>query len=169
MHRNVALFATIAVLASACGMSARVPVDPATLPPEVPVLADTASESVVVRTNAEREKLGLPKLLRSNRLMRAAQIQADQMAAAYLTAHDLPDAKYPSMDDRLAAVGYRYRAAGENVAGGQPNSAFVVATWMKSPGHRANIVSENYVEMGAAVAIGKNGRHFWAQVFGAPR
>jgi Uncharacterized protein with SCP/PR1 domains len=131
--------------------------------------ADTASEAVVVRTNIERKKLGLPELARSNRLMRAAQLQANQMAAALRMAHELPEARYSTMDDRLTAVGYHYRAAGENVAEGQPDAAFVVAGWMKSPGHRANIVSANYAEMGAAVAMGKNGRRFWVQVFGTPR
>lgn len=161
---------SVTIFALACGKSARVAPDPSTLPAEVPIAAaDTASEAVVVRTNIERKKLGLPELLRSNRLMHAAQIQANQMAAALQMAHELPTARYPTMDDRLSAVGYRYRAAGENVAEGHPSAAFVVAGWMRSPGHRANIVSENYVEMGAAVATGKNGRRFWVQVFGAPR
>jgi uncharacterized protein YkwD len=161
---------SLAVFVIACGFSARVPPDPATRPPEIAIpAADTASEAVVVRTNIERKKLGLDPLARSNQLMRAAQLQADQMAAALSTAHDLPRARYPSMDDRLEAVGYRYRAAGENVAGGHPNAAAVVAGWMASPGHRTNIVSTNYFEMGAGVATAKNGRRYWAQVFGAPR
>jgi uncharacterized protein YkwD len=151
-------------------MSARVAPDPSSRPPEVVVpAADTASETVVVRTNVERKKLGLPELGRSNQLMHAAQLQADQMAASLTMAHDLPRARYKTMDDRLEAVGYHYRAAGENVAEGHPSAAAVVAGWMTSPGHRANIVSRNYYEMGAAVATGKNGRRFWVQVFGTPR
>lgn len=157
-------------IASACGFSARVPPDPSTRSPEIVIpAADTASETVVVRTNAERRRLGLPELARSNQLMRAAQLQADQMAATLTMAHDLPHARYPSMDDRIAVVGYSYRAAGENVAEGYPSASAVVAGWMTSPGHRANIVSPHFTEMGAGVATGKNGRRFWAQVFGAPR
>jgi uncharacterized protein YkwD len=160
----------LALVALGCGMSARVPPDPSTRPPEVVIpAADTASETVVVRTNAERNKLGLPALLRSNQLMHAAQLQADQMAAAGYTAHEFPKGRYPTMDDRLDAVGYRYRAAGENVAGGYPSATAVVAGWMTSPGHRANITSTNFDEMGAGVATGKNGRRYWAQAFGAPR
>lgn len=161
---------SLAVATSACGKSARVTPDPSTRPAEAPVLAgDTASESVVVRTNAERRKLGLPVLARSSRLMRAAQIQADQMAAALTMAHDLPRARYPGTDDRFAAVGYSYRASGENVAAGYPSAAAVVSGWMTSPGHRANITSNNFTEMGAGVATGKNGRRYWAEVFGTPR
>lgn len=165
-----AISISLAVVAIGCGTSARVAPDPSTRPPEVPVLAaDTASETVVVRTNAERRKLGMPALARSNRLMRAAQIQADQMASALTMAHDLPRARYPSMDDRFEAVGYNYRASGENVAAGYPSAAAVVAGWMTSPGHRANITSGNFTEMGAGVATGKNGRRYWAQAFGTPR
>jgi uncharacterized protein YkwD len=101
--------------------------------------------------------------------MHAAQLQADQMAATLTMAHELPRVRYPTMDDRLSAVGYSYRAAGENVAEGYPSAASVVAGWMTSPGHRANIVSRNYFEMGGGVATGKNGRRFWTQVFGTPR
>lgn len=151
-------------------MSARVPPDPSTRPPEVAIpAADTASETVVVRTNLERKKLGLDQLARSNMLMRAAQLHADQMAASLTMAHDLPRGKYPSPDDRLRAVGYNYMARGENVAEGYPSAASVVAGWMTSPGHRGNITSTNFTEMGAAVATGKNGRRFWVQVFAAPR
>ena len=165
-----AVLLSLATMAGACGTSARVAPDPSTRPPEVVVPAtDTASETVVLRTNVERRKVGLPELGRSNQLMRAAQLSADQMAAALTMAHELPRARYPTMDDRLEAVGYRYRAAGENVAEGYPSAASVVAGWMTSPGHRANVVSRNYYEMGGAVATGKNGRRFWAQVFGTPR
>ncbi|MEO8621216.1 MAG: CAP domain-containing protein [bacterium] len=60
-------------------------------------------------------------------------------------------------------------SAGENVAEGHPSAAAVVAGWMASPEHRANIVSTHFTEMGAGAATAKNGRRFYAQVFGAPR
>lgn len=161
---------SLASIATACGTSARVAPDPSSRAPEVAIsAADTASETVVVRTNMERRKLRLPDLARSNLLMRAAQLQADQMAALLTMSHELPRARYRTMTDRLDAVGYHYRAAGENVAEGHPSAGAVVAGWMTSPGHRANIVSAQYTEMGAGVATGKNGRRFWTQVFGAPR
>ena len=172
-HSNApagAALLSLTIVAMACGKSARVAPDPSTRPPEVRIpAADTASDTVVVRTNLERNKLGLSQLARSNRLMRAAQIQADQMAAALTMSHDLPRARYPGIEDRFKAVGYDYAASGENVAAGYPSAAAVVAGWMTSPGHRANITSTNYAEMGAGVATGKNGRRYWAEVFGAPR
>ena len=161
---------TMTLVTVACGKSARVAPAPSTHPAQRPVLtADTAGEGVVARTNAERRKLGLALLARNGILMRAAQMQADQMAATLTMAHELPRARYPTMTDRLRAVGYTYAAIGENVAAGYPSAASVVAGWMTSPGHRANIASTSYTEMGAGVATGKNGLRYWAQVFGAPR
>ena len=159
-----------ALVAAACSKSARVAPDASTTPLDAPIAtADSASETVVIHTNMERKKLGLDVLARSAQLMRAAQLQADQMAASLTMAHDLPRARYPTTDDRFRAVGYRFRASGENVAEGFPSAASVVAGWMTSPGHRANITSTHFTEMGAGVAAGKNGRRFWAEVFGAPR
>ena len=169
--QNVArLLVCIAVLAAACATSARSSADrPA--PPLSPVVTppNPVGEEIVVRTNAERKMLGLPALTRNIALMNAAQLQTNQMAALTRMAHELPGAAYPSLDARLDAVGYRMRASGENVAEGYPSGAAVVAGWMTSPGHRANIVSTHFTEMGAGVAMAKNGRRFYAQVFGSPR
>lgn len=123
----------------------------------------------MTRTNAQRVALGLPPLAREAALMRAAQLQAVQMAALNTMAHDLPHAAYPSLDSRLAAVGYRMRASGENVAEGYPSATAVLAGWMTSPAHRANIVSTHFTQMGAGVATASNGHRFHAQVFGSPR
>ena len=160
----------IALLCVSCGSPAPARPDrPA--PPLSPVVSapKAQGDEIVTRTNAERKALGLPQLARNTALMNAAQLQADQMAALTRMAHELPGAAYPNLDSRLDAVGYRMRASGENVAEGYPTAAAVVAGWMTSPGHRANIVSTHYTEMGGGVATGKNGRRYYAQVFGAPR
>lgn len=157
-------------LAVACATSPRSAPDRSPAPLSSGVTApDPASDDIVVRTNAERKALGLPAFARNLALMNAAQLQANQMATLNRMAHDLPGAAYPSLDARLNAVGYRMRASGENVAEGYPSGAAVVAGWMTSPGHRANIVSTHFTEMGAGIATAKSGRRFYAQVFGAPR
>ena len=122
-----------------------------------------------MRTNTEREKLGLPVLARSTALMKAAQLQANQMAAMKTMSHDLPGAAFPSLGSRLDAVGYRMSASGENIAEGYSSAATAVAGWMTSTGHRENIVSTRFTEMGAGVATASNGRRFFTQVFGRPR
>lgn len=130
---------------------------------------NSAGEEIVARTNAERRKLGLPAFAQNAALMRAAQLQANQMAALNRMAHELPGAAYPTMDARLDAVGYRPAARGENVAEGYPSPAAVVSGWMTSQGHRENIVSPHFTEMGAGAASSRSGRKYYAQVFGGPR
>jgi uncharacterized protein YkwD len=61
------------------------------------------------------------------------------------------------------------RASGENVAEGYTSGAALVAGWMTSPAHRANILSARYTETGVGTARAKNGRTYHAQVFALPR
>jgi len=100
--------------------------------------------------------------------MRAAQIQAEQMARARHLAHILPKAAYPSAKDRLAAADYRWRTYGENVALGQSGAADVVRSWMHSRGHRTNILNAGFSEMGAGYATDTAGRPYYVQVFARP-
>lgn len=169
-HATSRFLLSLAALVASCATTAP-PSSDRPAPPLSPVASEPNSvgEEIVVRTNAERKTLGLATLARNAALMNAAQIQANQMAALSKMAHELPGAAYPTLDSRLDAAGYRMRATGENVAEGYPSAAAVVAGWMTSPGHRANIVSTHFTEMGAGVATGKNGRRYYAQVFGAPR
>jgi uncharacterized protein YkwD len=131
--------------------------------------ASAAADDLLNRTNNERRSKGLPALTKSVNLMRAAQIQADQMAGARRLDHDLPGTTYPSLSSRLAAVSYTVGAAGENIGEGYRNPADAVSGWMASAGHRANILSTSYTEIGTGVALAKDGTQYWAQVFGRPR
>lgn len=130
-------------------------------------LAD-AVEDVFARTNAARRSNGMTALTRSQNLMSAAQLQADQMAQTGVFEHEIPQAQYPTLKSRLAAVQYEMRAAGENIAEGQRDAAEALSTWMSSAGHRGNILSRDYSELGTGVALGRNGRLYWVQVFGRP-
>lgn len=71
------------------------------------------------------------------------------------------------MSDRIRKQGYRYRHAGENVAYGQKSAEQVFAAWMKSRGHRKNILNPIVRNMGLYVTRGRDGRLYWTQVFGA--
>ena len=126
-------------------------------------------DSIFLLTNRERVRANLTPLKRNAELMRAAQLQADQMALARKLAHDIPGARYPTLASRLHLVGYTMRASGENVAEGYTSGAALVAGWMTSPPHRANILSVKYTETGIGTARAKNGRTYHAQVFGLPR
>jgi uncharacterized protein YkwD len=129
--------------------------------------ADTLT-TLLDLTNAERRRAGLPDLRESRQLASAAQLQSDQMGSMGQMDHVIPGAPYPTPKDRLAAVNYAWEAYGENVAMGQRSGSEVVAAWMKSAGHRANILSPRYTELGVGVAIDAAGRPFYAEVFGRP-
>ena len=133
-----------------------------------PVSASAVATEVVHLTNVERTRDGRTALRASPRLMRAAQIHAEQMARAGQMAHVLPSATYPRTDDRLAAADYRWQTYGENVALGQSNATEVLQSWMHSPGHRTNILNRDFTEMGAGYAIDRAGRPYYVQVFAGP-
>lgn len=128
-----------------------------------------AADEVVRYTNDARSRNGLPALRANSRLMEAARIHAEQMAAAQRSAHTISGARYPTMQDRLAAVGYNYMQAAENVAWNQRSAQEAVGSWMSSTGHRANILDAGLTEMGAAMARSSRGEPYWIQVFGRPR
>jgi uncharacterized protein YkwD len=71
---------------------------------------------------------------------------------------------------RVQSAGYRWRAVGENVAGGQQTSEAVVEGWLKSAAHCANIMETNFTEMGAACHQNASATYgtYWALVMATP-
>jgi uncharacterized protein YkwD len=134
-----------------------------------PVPASRVAADVIALTNVERTHHRRGPLRANARLMRAAQLQAEQMAQAGQMAHVLPRARYPRTEDRIAAADYRWYTVGENVAFGQSSAARVLYSWMHSDGHRANILNSSFTEMGAGYAVDRTGRPYYVQVFGRPR
>ena len=55
---------------------------------------------------------------------------------------------------------------GENVAYGYPTGRAAVKAWLKSPGHRANLLEPRYRLLGLAVRHSNNGTPYAVQVFG---
>ena len=129
----------------------------------------SVAEDVVRHTNDARARNGLPALRISTKLMEAARIHAEQMASAQRAAHTISGARYPTMQDRINAVGYAYMQIAENVAWNQRNAQEVLGSWMSSSGHRANILDPGLTEIGAAMARSSRGEPYWVQVFGRPR
>ena len=130
--------------------------------------AAVISATVVDLTNVERARAGVAPLRANAQLMRAAQLQAEQMAALGRMAHVLDNGPYPGPQDRLAAAGYRWRAFAENIAYGQRGPEAVTESWMGSAGHRANMLNGAYTELGTGYAVDGRGRPYFVQVFGKP-
>ena len=66
---------------------------------------------------------------------------------------------------RVAAANFAMGAGGENIAAGQPSVSEVMAAWMLSPGHRANILNAVYTGVGFGLAYDAYHLPYWCAVF----
>jgi uncharacterized protein YkwD len=133
-------------------------------PPNVANLP--AETAVLVLVNAERAKAGCRALTVDSRLAAAARKHSADMVARHYFSHTTPSGT--TFSQRIDAEGYRWSLVGENIAAGQRNATEVMKAWMKSPGHRANILNCQYRNIGIGVV--QNGRSpVWTQDFGTPR
>ena len=114
-----------------------------------------AAFEVLERTNAERQKAGLTALEMDKDLMTAAMQRAAEISTYF--AHVRPNAKMCSSVNK--------KINGENIAAGQLDAESVMTDWMNSPGHKANILTGEFVTMGVG-AVQINGNMFWVQLFG---
>ena len=140
-------------------------------PPPAPAPASQAAEvadELVDLTNVERARAGLARLRANAKLMRAAQIQAEQVASARRLDHVLPGAEYPRPEDRVDAAGYVWQALAENLSFNDRTAAEAVRSWMNSSGHRANILNATYTEIGTGYALDRAGQPYYVQVFARP-
>jgi uncharacterized protein YkwD/murein DD-endopeptidase MepM/ murein hydrolase activator NlpD len=120
---------------------------------------EQVAHQVVQFANIEREKKGLPPLKVHPLLMAAAQAFAEDMAENNYFGHTDRQGKGPS--DRVKALGYPSGAA-ENCASGYDDAYSVVQGWMKSKGHRENILGSGHKEIGVGYALGdKKGSRYW--------
>ncbi len=127
-------------------------------------LRPSATNTALIRAatlcliNRERLTRGERTLRPNRRLRRAAQAHSVSMAFGDYFEHDGPSGQTPLARLRDAGyisssrVGYE---VGENIAWGTLYLATpraIVAAWMASPGHRANILDARYRETGIGVS-----------------
>ncbi len=110
------------------------------------------ADNIISLTNQERESLGLNTLNSNSQLAAAALAKANDMFEKQYWDHFGPNGETPWQFIR--AAGYTYVYAGENLAKGFKTAEGVHEAWMASPTHKANIVSENYKDIGVAVVEG---------------
>lgn len=130
-----------------------------------PAVAAPDADGYVTRaedaTNARRAAHDLRPLARDACLERVAAAQAARMAGDRALSHT------SGFKAVLRRCGLR--SAGENVAQalGSDRGAGVVGQWMRSSGHRANILDGGYRLLGMA-AVRRGGSWWVVQVFGTP-
>lgn len=141
----------------------------ASAPAEPSASNDTSTSSgatarVVELVNAERSKVGCSALTVNEKLTKAAQAHSEDMAAHQNMSHTGSDGSAPG--DRITRAGYSWQTYGENVAYGYATPEQVMAGWMSSAGHKANILNCSFKEIGVGLAQPGN---YWTQEFGAAR
>lgn len=135
-------------------------------PPPRPRLA--AFEAEVLRlTNTYREKYGLDALKNDANLNAAAEDWSREMANGDFFRHS-------NKPSQITEHGYDPDGWGENIAAGYQTPKEVVKGWINSPGHRANLLSDDFEHIGIGYAYKSNDGgqapygHYWTQIFGAP-
>ena len=99
-------------------------------------------------------------------LSRIARYKSADMATKNYFSHTSPT--YGSPFKMMESFGIRYSSAGENLAYGQKTPQQVMTAWMNSPGHRSNIMSPSFSQIGVGYATNKNGVPYWTQMFIRP-
>lgn len=124
---------------------------------------------VIELTNQQRRAVGCGDLLWNPALGLAAQRHADDMAARNYFSHTSRNGA--TFVARVRNAGYRLRLAAENIAAGYTTPDEVVAGWMASPGHRANILNCGLREVGIGYGYNPGSTYgvYWVQDFGTAR
>lgn len=137
-------------------------------PPSASIALTLDEWAIVSQTNQARAEVGLPSLVVSESLQRASHIHAENMARLNRISHVLPESSAPTLADRARAVGYEFAALAENLAFNYTTPSLAVEGWLNSDGHRQNILSDEYTEIGVAIARNAIGQPYYVQVFGRP-
>ncbi|UVI31678.1 CAP domain-containing protein [Paenibacillus spongiae] len=124
------------------------------------------NQEIVRLVNEERAKQGLSALTENGDLSRVALFKSQDMRDQGYFSHDSPS--YGSPFDMMKAFNINYSYAGENIAAGQTTPQDVMNSWMNSPGHRKNIMSPDFTEIGIGYCTGGSMNHYWTQQFIKP-
>jgi uncharacterized protein YkwD len=121
-----------------------------------PVAANAAQvkAATLCLLNAQRGRAGLGVLTENAMLQRAAEKHSLDMSTRKFFEHRNPDGVEPAA--RIVRTGYPPLLVGENLGWGEEDMstpAAVVKLWMESPGHRANILTPGYREIGIGLSF----------------
>jgi len=172
-RRAIAFLATaVAALAAPAGAQASAQ-DAACPGADVVPTAATiaqASQATLCLLNNERAAAGLHPVVETPGLTQPSAAYSARMVAENFFAHVSPDGG--TLVDRLTAA--RYIApdgdwtVGENIAWGQGDLGTprnIAVAWMNSPGHRHNILTGEFTEIGIGIALGTPGDPTWGATY----
>ena len=132
---------------------------------------DAMKQDIVDRTNVLRREQGISALTVNAKLMQAAQVRADEMAASGVYSHTRPDGRKSNTVTDSKYTGENIHSISELYLEQQHKtlSEAVVELWSNSKAHADNMTSSRYGEIGVGLArsVNQNGLNCWycVQVF----
>lgn len=123
-------------------------------------------ENVILEINKNRAQNNLKLLTPNEKFNKTASSYAQIMAQNNHFAHKDLDGQ--NVDVRMTKNGYNWTTFGENLAAGSDNATFTVDRWMKSVGHKANILNADFCEIGIGYGYSSSSqyKHYWTANFG---
>ena len=134
------------------------PVKSATPPVEQPAQTDVAAakQDIIDRTNALRREKGVAALRVNDKLMQAAQVRADEMAAHTAYSHTRPNGqKFNTVTDCPYMAENIHRIADWTLSD-QTLAERAMADWSTSETHNKNMLNPKLSEIGIGLARGVN-------------
>ena len=128
--------------------------------------ATDVERSAFEKTNQARSDNGLAPLTWDPDLCRLARVHSESMALIGYFDHETPEGL--QLKDRARALAIRFKVIGENIAynkGYSDPGAFAVERWMKSGGHRANILYAGFQSSAIGSYVASDGSVYLTQVF----
>ena len=123
-------------------------------------------QSALDEVNAERSSAGLSPLVCTPELCHIARSFSRDMVERHFFNHQDPDGR--RINERADQAGVHWRSVGENIArnrGFKDPASVAVREWMKSEGHRQNILDARYLETGIGAWVGPDKTVYFTQVF----
>ncbi|MDR1395738.1 MAG: CAP domain-containing protein [Deltaproteobacteria bacterium] len=122
---------------------------------------DQSRRRILDLVNQMRLSAGVKPVIWSDYAARAAQIRALELP--WKLSHTRPSGRsWASVvtEEKISA-----RSSGENIASGQRDPEKVMEDWLKSPGHRDNILLPRFNRLGVGLTVAPDGRLCWSQLF----
>jgi uncharacterized protein YkwD len=169
-RRRIAAVAALAALALCAPATARA--DECAGADTIPAADNVAvvDQATLCLLNQQRAAQGVAPLVENAALSSASAGYSQRMVAQGFFAHQSPDGG--TLVDRLTGAGYlgddEPWLVGENIGWGQGGLATprsMVSAWMNSPGHRENLLSADYTEVGLGLALGTPVDQSWGATY----
>ncbi len=125
----------------------------------LPRNVEATRQAVIRLVNRERARAGCRPVRSHRTVTEAAQRHSGHMARDDSLSHRERGGSGPG--NRLSAVGYDWRRAGEDIARGQRGAAEVVRDWTRSPEHRVVLTDCTFRHAGVGIDTGTDGRGPW--------